>query len=200
MDNCIFTAHCTEELCDKSCPVLAEVSYLLERNDINMNNPVFQSSAKDIANAQKHLHRDSKLLTVTIDDTSDSIDVSNLFTYVAICENWQGSRLNCSVYHLKLSKHLDAIQNSWSVKNSPENLEYQQIWINKAKILIISHLDYIHFKDFQSQTLLNIIHNRMDNNLKTIVITPPPKELGHQDSVFFTKLQNLLDKVVSRWP
>lgn len=36
MNNCIFTAHCTETICDKACPILVETSYLLERNGLSL--------------------------------------------------------------------------------------------------------------------------------------------------------------------
>jgi len=42
MHNCIYSAHCTQAMCDKSCPTLAETSYLLERNNISMSSDVFR--------------------------------------------------------------------------------------------------------------------------------------------------------------
>ena len=43
MQNCIFTGHCTEQVCNASCPILAQTSYLLERNGIQMNSEVFHA-------------------------------------------------------------------------------------------------------------------------------------------------------------
>lgn len=196
MNNCIFTAHCTEPVCDKSCPILSETSYLLERNGLSFDNAVFQSSTKDINNALYALHKsDGKLATVVSDDTIGS---SNLLTYCAICENWQGNRLHCNVYHLKFSNHVESIQRSWSAKNTSDSLEYEQIWSSSAKILIISNIDYVQFKDFQSQTLLNLIHNRMNSNLTTIVVSPNLSSLIG-NGVFFNKLVKILDKAVIKW-
>ena len=44
MFNCIFTPHCMESFCDKSCPKLVETTYLLERNDINIDSHVFSEN------------------------------------------------------------------------------------------------------------------------------------------------------------
>lgn len=193
MDNCIFTAHCTEPVCDKACPILVETSYLLERNGLSFDNAVFHESPKNIKDAMNALHESSgKLGTVISDNTIAS---SNLLTYCAICENWQGNRLHCNVYHLKFSNHVEAIQRSWSTKNPSDALEYEQIWSSSAKILIVSNLDYVQFKDFQAQTLLNLIHNRMNNNLTTIIVSPALRTLVGSGT-FFIKLKEVLEKAV----
>lgn len=135
-----------------------------------------------------------KLNTVITDNT---ISVSNLLTYCSICENWQGNRLHCNVYHLKFSNYIDSIQQSWSAKDTSEQLEYEQIWISTAKVLIISNLDYVQFKDFQAQTLLNIIHNRMNTGLTTIVVCPKINTLVG-NGMFFQKLLSMLREAVVR--
>lgn len=191
MNNCIFTAHCTEAVCDKACPALVETSYLLERNGLSFDNEVFHETPERIAAALDKLHKSAGKLGVVV-STESTITASNLLTYCAICENWQGNRLHCNVYHLKFSNHVEAIQRSWSTKNPPESLEYEQIWCSTAKVLIISNLDYVQFKDFQAQTLLNIIHNRMNNHLTTIVVTPPLDQLIGNQTGFFKLLKDLL--------
>lgn len=199
MNNCIFTAHCTEHTCDNACPILVETSYLLERNGLSFDNPVFKSSASAISNALSTLHKyEGRLGVVVPPNETTTTAHSNLLTYCAICENWQGNRLHCNVYHLKFSNHVEAIQRSWSTKSPPESLEYEQIWSTTAKILIISSLDYVQFKDFQAQTLLNIIHNRMTNNLTTIVVTPQLSELVGSDKGFFPRLKNLLKEAMKK--
>lgn len=193
MDNCIFTAHCTEPVCDKACPILVETSYLLERNGLSFNNEVFHSTPEDIKTALDTIHKSAGKLGTFISD--NTIASSNLLTYCAICENWQGNRLHCNVYHLKFSNHVEAIQRSWSTKNPSDALEYEQIWSSSAKILIVSNLDYVQFKDFQAQTLLNIIHNRMNNNLTTIIVSPALSTLVGSGT-FFIKLKEVLKKAV----
>ncbi len=193
MSECIFNAHCTEFLCDNACPVLVETSYLLERNGISISNPVFNTSPKELRNASSILQKSTGKLSTVISD--DTISMSNIITYCAICENWQGNRLHCNVYHLKFSNHIDSIQQSWSLKNTPEQLEYEQIWVSTAKILIISNLDFVQFKDFQAQTLLNIIHNRMNNGQTTIVVCPKIQTLIGS-GMFYSRLQSMLGEAV----
>lgn len=171
MNNCIFASHCTEQICDKSCPIYSETSYLLERNNIQINNPVFNTDYKDIEKASLILKKSEGTMKVVITDEHTNA-VANLLTYCSICENWQGSRLHCNVYNLKFGQHVDAIQKSWNVKAASDSLEYEQIWCQTAKILIISSIEYVQFKDFQAQTLLNLINNRKNDGLTTIVVSP----------------------------
>lgn len=194
MRNCIFNARCTEDICDKACPILVETSYLLERNGISIENTIFHTPVKEKERAMYLLHKatNGKLSVILTDDT---ITTSTLLTYCAICENWQGNRLHCNVYHIKFSNHLDMLQQSWSMKDAPEQLEYEQIWITTAKTLIISNLDFVQFKDFQAQTLLNIIHNRMINGLTTIIVSPKLNTLVG-NGVFFQRLQAMLREAV----
>lgn len=193
MKDCIFSAHCMADICDKACPTLVETSYLLERNGIGIENSVFNTNTKVLTKAVSQIHAaKGKVCTVISDNT---ITTSTLLTYCAICENWQGNRLHCNVYHLRLSNHLDSIQQSWSMKDTPEQLEYEQIWLSSAKTLIISNLDYVQFKDFQAQTLLNIIHNRMNNNLTTIIVCPKLSTLIGSGP-FFQRLTSMLGEAV----
>lgn len=197
MNNCIFAPHCTEPFCDRSCPIFTETSYLLERNNLTFGSPVFQASNSDIQKAVSLLDTIKNGMKVVISEDQSSI-IANLLTYISVCKNWQGSRLHCSVFNLRLSNYLDAIQKSWSVKSVNEQLEYEQIWSQTAKVLIISSIDFINFKDFQCQTLLNIINDRKNNGLITIIVSP------HIDSLvgsgaFFSKLKCLMEGSVIKW-
>ena len=199
MNNCIFTAHCTESVCDKSCPILAETSYLLERNHISMDNPVFRSSQKDIDKAISIINKvENSMDKLGVIVSNDTISISNLLAYCSICTNWQGNRLHCNVYTLKFSNHLDLIQKSWSAKNNIDELEYEQIWCNTSKILIISNIDFVQFKDFQAQTLLNLIHNRQDNGLSTLIVSPKLNTLVGSGQ-FFNRMQSTFGKAVISW-
>lgn len=193
MRDCIFNARCTEPICDRACPILVETTYLLERNGITENSPVYNASKKDIERMRSILSKSTSSLSTLISD--DTIKDSNLLTYCAICENWKGNRLHCNVYHLRFSNHIDTIQHSWTVKDVPEHLEYEQIWIASAKILIISNIDFVQFKDFQAQTLLNIIHNRMNNGLPTIVVCPKLQMLIGSGT-FFSRLKAMLEEAI----
>ena len=193
MNNCIFTPHCTEVMCDKSCPVLVETSYLLERNGITMNNPVFklvndkrinlESINKFIADCENSTN------LIGICKTKNTIRSAEILTYVAICNNWKGSRLHCNVYNLKYSKFIEDTKQSWTTKTDPDALEYMRIWSNTAKVLIISNMDYVNFKDFECQTLLSLIQTRQSAHLPTLIVIPESTLVG--DSKFLGKLTSI---------
>lgn len=191
MYNCIYAPHCMEDVCDASCPKWVETSYLLERNGIAITNPVFHAPQSKIDAVNSKLDLLSGKLGVVV--SSDTVQAADLYTYCAICRNWQGSRLHCTVYNLKYSKFLDDTKKSWSSRFEPESLEYTRIFTDTSKVLVISNLDYVNFKDFESQTLLNIIQQRRSDQKTTIVVCPNPgpnKLIG--DNAFFIRLKELL--------
>lgn len=170
MHNCIFSAHCLQLTCDKSCPTLAETSYLLERNNLSMNNPVFHQDMKYINYYMGRIDDAAGRVSVLVaQNTSAAADV---LTYCAICKYWKGSQLHCTVYNLRYSRYLELLKQSWTTKQEPEELEYMRIWSASAKVLIVSNVDYVNFGDFESQTLLNILQSRSDPDRSTIVVTP----------------------------
>lgn len=198
MYNCIFTPHCTEQLCDKSCPVLVETSYLLERNKIDMNSAVFKSMYPKIDSIMKDLSKVESGVQTFFVNSKDSVAVSELITYCEICKNWKGSRLHCRVFNLRYSRYLDDAKKSWSMKDEPEDLQYTRIWIDTCKVLIVSHMDYVRFGDFETQTLLNIIQSRQSNDKKTILVTPSVDRLvtsgsGGGINVFFESLKQIMN-------
>ena len=205
MYNCIFTAHCTEQFCDKSCPTLVETSYLLERNGIEMDDPIFAVSDDVLKKFSNILDEyDGKVYTSLVSGSRyTTAQVADIITYVAICKNWRGSRLHCTVYNLRFSKYLDELKKSWSAKSEPETLEYMRIFSESAKVLIISNLDYVNFGDFESQTMLNLLQERQSREFTTILVSPPINQLvSTKGSVFFNRLKSILAdsvKAASLW-
>lgn len=197
MHNCIFTSHCTELVCDKSCPILAETTYLLERNDIYNSPQVFKLTDNEIQ-LYSSLVMQSKGKIVTY-ISNNTIDESAKITYVAICNNWQNSQLHCTVYNLRYSQYLDELKRSWTTHAEPDSLEYKRIWSSSAKILIISHFDFVNFGDFESQTLLLLLQERCSNDLTTILVSPKIDALiCTKSSVFFTGLKAKLNETVAK--
>ena len=190
MHNCIFSGHCTQMMCDKSCPTLVESSYLLERNGISMSSEVFHKGPDAAAECCKILD-EAEGNIVTVVSKSSTVAAADMLTYCSICQNWKGSRLHCTVYNLKYSQYLDAIKKSWSTNGESEKLEYMRIWAESAKVLIISNLDYINFKDFECQNLLTLLQSRDSNELTTIVVAPPLGQLVG-NSLFFHRLISTL--------
>lgn len=193
MQRCIFTAHCAEFICDKSCPILAETSYLLERNDILLTSDVYESSEDLLIKMQDVLVKSENRFAVAL--SGNTVRSSELLTYCAICQNWKGNRLHCNVYNLKFSKFIELTKKSWSARNDSPELEYIRLWSNNSKILIISNIDFVIFGDFESQTLLNLIQNRQNKNQSTILVSPTINNLNGK-GLFFTHLQKMIAKAV----
>ena len=195
MNNCIFTGHCINKICDQSCPDLVEATNLLDRNDISLNSKVFNTDPKLIAKYSQLLNSSKgKIVSIV---TKDTVDAAELLTYCAICKLWRGSRVHVTVYNLKLSKYLEDIQNSWNAKSNNDLLEYQKIWASQAKTLIISNIDYVNFKEFQCQTLLSLIQSRRRPELTTIIVSPNPTSLIGSGNLF-TSLTSMINDTKSK--
>lgn len=194
MYNCVYSGHCFEYTqCDKSCPVLAQTSYLLERNGIGMNSDVFKAKPELIDKYSNLLAKCKGSIRTVIEPNATTF-AADLLTYCGICQTWKGSQLHCVTYNLKFSRYLDALQKSWnSGGGQPSDADYMKIWADSAKILIISNIDYINFKDFQCQTLLTLLQSRMNSELTTIIVSPPISSLVG-DGPFFDRLHDMLKK------
>lgn len=194
MQNCIFSGHCSQQVCDKSCPALVETTYLLERNNISISSEVFRADTKQLSKFSSILDSSEGKLTTVI--SKDTVKDADLLTYCGICKHWKGSRLHCTVYNLRYSQYLDIMKKSWSMKSEPSELEYMRIFSNSAKVLVISNIDYVNFKDFECQTLLTLIQSRAGNGLSTIIVSPPISSLVG-DSPFFGRLTEIIKKAVN---
>lgn len=193
MKHCPFNDTCTGGVCDRSCPSFAEISYLLERNSLLESKDVYKAPKKELDSAMKAVHAaDSKMVCVISPDT---IATSNILAYCAICENWKGNQLHCSVFRMKFSKYMETLQGSFNTKETPESLEMETIFAEKAKVLIVANLDYVKFTDFHAQKLLSIIHSRMDDGLSTIIVSPKLNTLVGSGA-FFSRLLQILGGAV----
>lgn len=196
MHDCIFTGFCVNGDCDKACPDYVESTYLLEKNNISLKSNVFHSDPKLI---QRYFGivssaETKKLITVVANNTNEAAE---LLTYCGICKHWKHSRLHMVVYNLRFSQYLDNIQKSWNTKGLSDDNEYVKIWAESAKLLVISNIDYINFKEFQCTTLLSLIQNRDANGLSTIIVSPQIKSLAG-DGLFFGKLKNMMTDSIQK--
>lgn len=189
MYKCIFSAHCIENVCDMSCPIFAESSYLLERNDIDIKNGVFQLGEEYFDAATRILDRFKDKVGTVIATSSDfdTVKVAELLTYCGICRHWKGSNLHTTVYNLKYSQYLDELKKSWTSKDST-TVDYMKIWSENAKVLVISSFDYVNFKEFEAQTLLMLLQSRGYKQLTTILVSPPVMHLLSNNGTFFNLL------------
>ena len=195
MVNCIFTGHCTEDqICSTSCPILAQTSYLLERNGIKMTSPVFKMSDAELQKYVDILAKaQGKVSSVVVSNSSFTHEAADALTYCAICEHWKGSQLHCTVFNLKFAQYIETLQKSWSFNADSSEVDYLKIWANNAQVLIISSIDFVNFKDFQCQTLLSLLQSRMGTDLTTIVVSPTISSLVG-DGQFFSRLTDILTK------
>lgn len=193
MQNCIFSGHCSQEFCDKSCPILAETTYLLERNHISISSSVFRADPKQLSKFSDIVNRSENRLTTVI--SKDSVKDSELITYCGICKHWKGSRLHCTVYNLQYSQYIDMIKKSWGSKAETNQLEYMRIFSESSKLLIVSNIDFVNFRDFECQTLLSLIQTRAREGLSTIIVSPPITSLVG-DSPFFGRLTEIIKEAI----
>lgn len=189
MQNCIFSGHCSKQVCDKSCPTLAETTYLLERNKISMNSEVFHTDPKRLVKMANIVDSSEGTLRTVI--TKNTVQDADLLSYIAICRNWKGSRLHCTVYNLRYSQYIEMMKKSWSAKSETSELEYMRIFSSSAKVLIISNIDYVNFRDFECQTLLTLLQSRSSGEYTTIIVSPPVTSLVG-DSPFFGRLTEII--------
>lgn len=191
MNKCIFSGHCIKTTCDQSCPAFVESSFLLEQNGIEINSNVFHADPLLLSKYNKIVEgAEGKLQTIIAKNTNA---VSELIAYCGICKYWRGSRLHTSVYTLKLSQYLDRVQNSWSNNSNLDDLDMQKRWISNAKLLVISNIDFVNFKDYQCETLLKLLQSRDKKDLGTIIVSPPTQSLVGS-GLFFNRLQEILGR------
>lgn len=191
MYNCIFSPHCTEMTCDRSCPIFVQTNYLLERNGISFSSAVFKRDEESIKTALNVIHSCQDRLGTVV--TENTVNTAELLTYCSICENWKGSQLHCNVYSLKFSRYIEITKQSWNTHSETDELEYMRIWSNSSKVLIVSNIDYVNFGDFESQTLLNLIQSRQVVGKTTIIVSPPLSRLVGKGS-FFVGLHDILER------
>ncbi len=194
MANCIFSAHCMELICDQSCPILAETTYLLDRNALKFDSFVFTPNEFDVNKILDIYDKYEQSVVTVVPKNSTTVRCADMFTYCGICKYWKGSRLHCDVYHLKFAKYLESLKLTWNNKSEPEDLTYMKIWSESAKVLVVSNFDYVNFGDFECQTLLNLIQTRQAANRMTILISPLNINSSKSNTVFVNTLRDIMRK------
>lgn len=188
--NCIFSSYCANKQCDLSCSKNAVSQILLEKSGISPNNVANSISVE----SKKKCHNiiQSSFGQYKTVEVSDTVKSSDVFTYVGICDMHKGHGSNVSVYHLKYSKYIQMLRDSWTY-GSTTTLREIQAFISSSKILIISGLDYVMFKDFECQTLLTIMQDRLKSDMATLLVVKSVNELNGQ-GVFFKSLKKKLEE------
>lgn len=173
--DCIYSPHCTYTQCDMACPVHAEVTYWMERCGITMDNYALHASADNIQKFRNLLESGTgKINAIKAEKT---VLAADLLSYCAICMYGHGTALSGGVYNLNYSEYIEEIKHSWNTREEDELLQFMKIWSSAANYLIISHLDYINFKDFESQTLLGLLQSREGAKKSTFIVIPKSSNL-----------------------
>lgn len=196
MYECLFSPNCTEDICDRACPILAQTSYLMSLNSLDIKCPSIRLQKGNPAmfdKAVKFFEKlDSSQSLYGVVKCDSTISAAELITYIGICKHWKGSRLHASVFGLQFSKYIDMMKQSWNYKVESDDLQYLKIWAEQSKLLVISNIDYVNFGDFECQTLLNLLQYREGNHLQTVIVAPKTSLFGKSNflPVLTSKIDN----------
>lgn len=169
VNNCVFGAFCCEQICDRSCTKWAQMDYLMMRNGLDYSSRPFQLKQESL---DRYIQAYESSIGKTIVFTSkDTIKSAEALAYVAVCNKWKGSAMRVKSFHLMFSKYVDALQSSWG-NSKTDDVAYSEIWSKSSDVLIISGMDYVNFKDYQSQLLLQLVQDREREGKTTILVCP----------------------------
>lgn len=194
VSDCMFSPYCCATLCDRSCPKWAQTDYLLMRNGLSYSSRPFrmkQSSLDKYISVYEKACSCGSAVTVTC---KDAVKVAEVMSYVAVCNTWQGSAMRVKCYHLLYSQYLESVQSSFGGRMN-EDAQYAELWSKSCNVLVISGIDYVNFKDFQSQKLLQLLQDRERKRKATIIVSPKVENImggGKMYDLLLSKLRSNL--------
>lgn len=194
VSDCMFSPYCCATLCDRSCPKWAQTDYLLMRNGLSYSSRPFrmkQSSLDKYISVYSKACSCGSAVTVTC---KDPVKVAEVMSYVAVCNTWQGSAMRVKCYHLLYSQYLESVQSSFGGRMS-EDAQYAELWSKSCNVLVISGIDYVNFKDFQSQKLLQLLQDRERKRKATVIVSPKVENImggGKMYDLLLSKLRSNL--------
>lgn len=192
--DCMFSPYCCATLCDRSCPKWAQTDYLLMRNGLSYSSRPFrmkQSSLDKYISVYEKACSCGSAVTVTC---KDAVKVAEVMSYIAVCNTWQGSAMRVKCYHLLYSQYLESVQSSFGGRMN-EDAQYAELWSKSCNVLVISGIDYVNFKDFQSQKLLQLLQDRERKRKATIIVSPKVENImggGKMYDLLLSKLRSNL--------
>lgn len=191
---CIYSSFCNSASCDMSCVKNIMSQLLMDKSDLS-----FASNVLDISSSKKqkcwNIIQKSFGKVSTIIHKNSSIE-ADIYTFSAICKMCVGHGSTVSVYHLKFTKYIQQLRDSWSLGIS-DRLRETQAFISSSSVLIISGLDYINHKEFECQTLLNIFSDRLKTNKATIVVVNDVNALSGSGPFFIPLKERIKEAVVN---
>lgn len=185
--DCVFAETCDKLRCDYTCGEDVMFNYILNKSGIQTIEDKYDEDV---------LIRDQKMLSehhgnLVCVETNDVVGKTREFVYIYACK-LRGTKAN--VVHISYSSYIQQIRDSWTYGGT-EDLEHIQVRLRKWTVAVISGIDYCMFKDFESQTLLNIIESRRMEGLTTIILTRSLTNI-HGNSVFLSPLKEQLKEVL----
>lgn len=175
--------------CGPACPMwnltesLMSKNNLIDRNVPSMITPQIIKQCKRIFEEAME-YPSSAIMCVS--KQLSSHEFADVFTYYAICMLWRMYVGRTAVYNLNFSNYIDNEKDSWNINgdNIDPELQFKRNIISgkvdgtiKKNMLIISGIDYINFKDFESGQLLKVLGTRRTNQMPTVVVGPEPSTI-----------------------
>ena len=185
--DCVFAETCDKLRCDYTCGEDVMFNYILNKSGIQTIEDKYDEDV---------LIRDQKMLSehhgnLVCVETNDVVGKTREFVYIYACK-LRGTKAN--LVHISYSSYIQQVRDSWTYGGT-EDLEHIQVRLRKWTVAVISGIDYCMFKDFESQTLLNIIESRRMEGLTTIILTRSLTNI-HGNSVFLSPLKEQLKEVL----
>lgn len=168
---CPFSSQCERAFCDYSCGKNVLFDVMMKKSQIKPQD-VGAISVKLRDKVKQDLAK-FKGSTIYIIANRGNKMLGDIYAWLAACKLCPYYGSDVTVYHLKYSKYLEQLRQSWATKYEPEELIEARCFINTARVLIVSSLEYVQYKDFESQTLFSLLGERSYNReFTTIVIGP----------------------------
>lgn len=168
---CPFSSQCERAFCDYSCGKNVLFDVMMKKSEIKPQD-VGAISVKLRDKVKQDLTK-FKGSTIYITANRGNKMLGDIYAWLAACKLCPYYGSDVTVYHLKYSKYLEQLRQSWATKYEPEELIEARCFINTARVLIVSSLEYVQYKDFESQTLFSLLGERSYNReFTTIVIGP----------------------------
>lgn len=168
---CPFSSQCERAFCDYSCGKNVLFDVMMKKSEIKPQD-VGAISVKLRDKVKQDLAK-FKGCTIYITANRGNKMLGDIYAWLAACKLCPYYGSDVTVYHLKYSKYLEQLRQSWATKYEPEELIEARCFINTARVLIVSSLEYVQYKDFESQTLFSLLGERSYNReFTTIVIGP----------------------------
>lgn len=184
--DCICCKRCGGSVkCDGTCIDEATSSNLLEKNDITKKNKsVFKMKSAD-------LKRYNQIIDIALEcgfcheypADNSSIALADNITYCAISRFHSKSGMHINVYNLHFGEYTQAVRESWN-GNISKDLELIDYCIDNSAFLVISGTDYMTFREYESQRLLQIIEKRRRSGRSTVLLLKNSKSLIKSGGTF----------------